>query len=265
MSPYDIHHAMQLRQILWAVAGLIAASAGACVCQPAFARPPERPAPPLLASSAADLAEQHALRIVAFGSSSTEGIGASSPAASYPSRLQAELRAALPDGVALKVLNRGVGGEDAEDMQRRLPRIIAERPDLVIWQTGTNDPLRGLPLARFTELTRQGIGAFRAAGIDVMLMEPQDCPVFSGKPGSLAYRDAVRALGDETGVPVIRRYDLMQRWVATAKLTRAQMQAPDGLHMSDAGYALLAKAVARAIMTDVAPVAVADSTPPPKS
>jgi hypothetical protein len=32
------------------------------------------------------------LKIVAFGSSSTEGIGASSPANSYPSRLQVDLR-----------------------------------------------------------------------------------------------------------------------------------------------------------------------------
>jgi acyl-CoA thioesterase I len=243
---------MQLRLILWATVGLIAA-AGPVVCS-AGPTSGGRAAQPLLTSAAADLAASHSLRIVAFGSSSTEGIGASSPAASYPSRLQAELSAALPAGVQVKVANRGIGGEDAEDMMRRLPAILQERPDLVIWQTGTNDPLRGLPLARFAELTREGILAMRAAGLDVMLMEPQDCPVFSAKPGSLGYRDAVRAIGAELGVPVIRRYDLMKRWLETAALTRAQMQAPDGLHMSDAGYALLAKAVARDILADVSPV-----------
>jgi hypothetical protein len=42
------------------------------------------------------LAVHQLVRIVAFGSSSTEGIGASSPAATYPSRLQAALAAAWP-------------------------------------------------------------------------------------------------------------------------------------------------------------------------
>jgi lysophospholipase L1-like esterase len=253
---------MQPPHICWAVAGLMAAAAAFAVCRPQPAVAAPRGGPPLLARSAADLTARHALRVVAFGSSSTEGIGASSPAASYPSRLQVELVADLPAGVQVKVLNRGIGGEDAEDMLRRVPGIVAERPDLVIWQTGTNDPLRGLPLARFSELTRRGIAAFQAAGIDVMLMEPQDCPVFSAKTGALAYRDAVRAIGTEAGVPVVRRYDLMDRWLAMSILTRAQMQAPDGLHMSDAAYALLAKTVARAILADMAPLVAADSVLP---
>jgi acyl-CoA thioesterase I len=210
-----------------------------------------------LTASAAAIAARHSLRIVAFGSSSTQGTGASAPAATYPSRLQVELRATLPAGVTVSVFNRGIGGEDAEDMIRRLPGVLAEKPDLVIWQTGTNDPLRGLPLERFVALTRQGIATMRQAGLDVMLMEPQDCPVFSAKPGALQYRDAVRALGAELGVPVIRRYDLMDRWLAAALLTRAQIQSPDGLHMSDAGYALLARAVASAIVADMPATATA--------
>jgi lysophospholipase L1-like esterase len=205
----------------------------------------------LFTTAAADLAARHALYITAFGSSSTQGIGASSLAASYPSRLQAELAARLPAGDRVAVSNRGIGGEDVEDMMRRLPRILAEHPDLVIWQTGTNDPLRGVPLARFADLTRAGIALMRAAGIDVMLMEPQDCPVFAGKPGALAYRDAVRAIGAEFGVPVVRRYDLMEGWLHQDRLTAAQLQAPDGLHMSDTGYALLAKAVAGLILADI--------------
>jgi len=237
----------------------------ACVAAPAQSAP--------LAShthfvnATADLLARHALRITAFGSSSTQGIGASSPAASYPSRLQIELAAALPGSDHVVVTNRGIGGEDAEDMIRRLPGVLADRPDLVIWQTGTNDPLRGVPLARFVDLTRAGILAMRGAGVDVMLMEPQDCPVFASKPGALAYRDAVRDIGAELGVPVIRRYDLMQDWLTHDRFTAAQLEAPDGLHMSDVGYALLAKAVAEAILVDVSapPVGTTRASLPPKS
>jgi acyl-CoA thioesterase-1 len=199
------------------------------------------------------LVDRTPLRIVAFGSSSTEGIGATSRAASYPSRLQIELGAALPK-LPVIVVNRGKGGEDADDMARRLPGIIALHPDLVIWQTGTNDALHGVPLDRFIALTRAGILAIRAAGIDVMLIEPQRCRALDAVPGALRYRDAMRALGAQLGVPVIRRYDLMQAWVTGNLLTRAQLMSGDGLHMGDGGYALLAKAIARTILDDAEPV-----------
>jgi lysophospholipase L1-like esterase len=204
-------------------------------------------APPALPHVAARIAAHAPLRIIAFGSSSTWGAGASSQAASYPARLDGELHAALP-GESITIENRGVGGEDAEDFARRLAGVIAAHPDLVILQTGTNDPLRDLPLARFVSLTHDFVAALQQNGIDVILMEPQQCRVFDAKAGSLAYRDAVRRIGAEMSVSVIRRYDLMREWHAHGLLTTAQMQAPDGLHMTDGGYALLAKAVSRAIL-----------------
>jgi lysophospholipase L1-like esterase len=212
---------------------------------------------PVLARVSLALTAEKPVRIVAFGSSSTEGIGASSNAATYPSRLQIELAKALPM-IPLVVINRGRGGEDADDMTRRLPSIIAQHPDLVIWQTGTNDALRDLPLDRFVILTRAGILAMQGAGIDVMLIEPQRYRAMQTKPGSLRYRDAVRAIGADLGVPVIRRYDLMQAWLSGGLLTQVQLMSGDGLHMGDAGYALLAKEVARAILADAdAPCVIA--------
>ena len=200
---------------------------------------------------AARLARREPLTIVAFGSSSTEGVGASSPAHAYPARLQDDLQAVLPAGEAVSVVNRGIGGEDADDMLGRLARdVIAARPDLVIWQTGTNDPLRKLPLDRFEAETRDGIQRMRAAGIDVVLMEPQDCRMMRATPGSLAYRDAVRRIGAAMTVPVVRRYDMIQRWLGDGSVTEAQLMAPDGLHMADAGYERLAAEVARELLDE---------------
>jgi lysophospholipase L1-like esterase len=213
--------------------------------------------PTALPHVASILAQGAPLRVIAFGSSSTEGAGASSAAATYPARLQGELRAALPAGSSVTVLNRGVGGEGADDMMRRLPKIIAEHPSLVIWQTGSNDPLKGVPLERFIGETRRGIDAMRAAAIDVMLMTPQDCPVLQAVPGSGRYRDALRTLGAELGVPVIRRFDLMREWLAAGKLTRAQLMSHDELHMTDGGYALLARAVSDQILAAGGPSAPA--------
>src|SRR6185312_1463932 len=96
---------------------------------------------PLLRTSLA-LTAGDPLVIVAIGSSSTAGVGASSPAASYPSQLEADLRARFP-GVPITVLNRGIGGEEAPQMLARFDRdVIAEKPDLVLWQVGTNGVLR---------------------------------------------------------------------------------------------------------------------------
>jgi lysophospholipase L1-like esterase len=171
----------------------VAALLSLTVC---FAAQPSR-----LPHVAARLAAHQPLRIVALGSSSTEGVGASAPDRTYPAVLQALLARDLPEQVA--VLNHGIGGEDVDDMMRRLPGVIAERPDLVIWQTGSNDALRGVPIDRFEAETRAGIVQLRDAGIDVMLMEPQLSQRLADTPGSAVYLEAVRSLGQALGVPVL--------------------------------------------------------------
>jgi lysophospholipase L1-like esterase len=205
----------------------------------------------LLPRLAARLRKNHRLMVIAFGSSSTQGVGASSPAHAYPALLEENLRRLLGPGATVKVANRGIGGEDADDMLARLSRdVLSQKPDLVIWQTGTNDPLRKVPLERFIAETREGVRQMSAAGIEVMLMEPQDCRLMRITPGSGRYREAVRAIGEEMGVPVIRRFSLMKAWLAEGALTETQLMSPDGLHMGDQGYARLAAEVAWEIMAD---------------
>jgi acyl-CoA thioesterase I len=230
-------------------AALCAMAASFLVQQPALAA--EAPPTAALPHVAARLAHHQALTIVAFGSSSTEGVGASSPAHAYPALLQADLARLVPAGQKVTVVNRGIGGEDVDDMMIRLSRdVVPSQPDLVIWQTGTNDPLRKLPLDRFVALTRVGILQMRAAGIDVVLMEPQDCRMMRATPGAFAYLDAVRRIGAEMNVPVVRRYDMIHRWLADGTVTEAQLMAPDGLHMADAGYERLAAELARSLLRE---------------
>jgi lysophospholipase L1-like esterase len=171
--------------------------------------------------------------------------------------LQAALIAAWPARQSVVVFNRGIGGDDADDMARRLPGVIAEHPDLIIWQTGSNDPLKSVPVDRFARETADGIQAIRAAHIDVMLLEPQLCRELDGMPVSVLYRDALRAIGAAMNVPVIRRYDLMRGWLADGILTPDQMLSPDGLHMADGGYAKLADAIANDILRRTEPPRVA--------
>ena len=105
-------------------------------------------------------------------------------------------------------------------MAKRLQAdVIARRPDVVIWQTGSNDPLRHVPLDRFEAETRAGVAAMRKAGIEVILMEPQWCPRLETLVASAAYRDAIRRIGLENHVDVVRRSDLMHDWIREGRLT----------------------------------------------
>lgn len=189
------------------------------------------------------------ITILAFGSSSTQGVGASRPAASYPSRLEAELAGRMPAGWTARVTNRGIGGQDIDDMTLRLqPDVIARHPDIVIWQVGSNDPLRHVPLARFERETRAGIAAMQHAGITVLLMEQQWCPRLEAMRQADAYREIVRRVGAEMHVAVIRRSDMMHAWVAGGRIRPEEMLSTDGLHMRDGGYALLAREVAPVVL-----------------
>ena len=107
------------------------------------------------------LAAGQPLKIVALGSSSTSGAGASTSAASYPSRLAVELERHFPD-TRSRVLNRGVNGDEAADMLARFDTaVIAEKPDLVLWQVGTNSVLRDKACCRTPRCCTRGWRASR--------------------------------------------------------------------------------------------------------
>jgi hypothetical protein len=93
---------------------------------------------------AAKLAAGQPVVIVAFGSSSTEGFGATSPEYTCPNGLAAQLRRHYPTA-DITVVNAGHGGEVASEMMERLQSSVLDRhPNLVIWQVGTNAVLRHL-------------------------------------------------------------------------------------------------------------------------
>jgi len=114
----------------------------------------------------------------------------------------------------------------------------------VIWQVGTNDALVGVDEGFFRATLESGVYAARAAGVALMLMDPQ----YARKiPDDSRYKRIVAIvhdIGTRLHVPVLSRYAMMQRWGVK---TRTSLLSDDGLHMNDLGYRCVAHAVAEAI------------------
>ena len=181
------------------------------------------------------------LRFTVFGSSTTEGIGASSPEASFAAVMR---RAMLPHVPGILLSNRGIGGNNARDLHARLDEVIADAPDLVLFQTGSNDPLQEVPLAEFERLTREDLDRLRArTGADIALIDQQLCRMLEECPAFPPFLSSLHRIGQQAGIPVFPRYRLMQNWCAMPGIDRDTLS-PDGLHMGDPGYALLGEALA---------------------
>src|ERR1043166_734029 len=129
------------------------------------------------------VAQRLPITIIAIGSSSTAGVGAGSPAATYPARLEALLRERATGVGMINVLNRGVGGEEEADMLARFDRdVIAEKPDLVLWQVGSNAIVRAREPATEAARVRDGIARLKATGADVVLIDPQYTAAIVAQP-----------------------------------------------------------------------------------
>ena len=241
------------RLVPFGLAVLIALGAGAAAAadgsEPAACAAPAALAKiePALANTAARIDHAKPLTIVAVGSSSTRGAGASEPRFSYPSRLEAALRERFP-GVDIRVMNRGKGGEDAGEELERLGRdVIAEHPDLVIWQVGTNAVLRRDDLEMDEVLLRRGVSLLKHSGADVVLMDMQYAPRIVERRSHAVMEQLIAEIAHHTGVGLFRRFALMQYWRAAQHPESAPMIGADGLHMTDAGYGCLAASLAEAL------------------
>jgi len=187
------------------------------------------------------------IKIVALGSSSTFGAGASTSAASYPSRLAEELARHFP-GHDITVLNRGVNGEEAANMLARLDTaVIAEKPDLVLWQVGTNSVLRGKAVPPHASLLHEGLTRLKATGADIVLIDPQYAPRVIAKPNIDEMVSLIATVAKAEHVGLLHRFDLMRRWYESEHLPFETFVSPDGLHMNDWSYACLANALGMAI------------------
>jgi len=191
------------------------------------------------------------IRVVAIGSSSTEGTGASTKQASYPARFDREMDQRFP-GKDFQVANLGKGGELADAMLVRIMRdVIPARPALVLWQTGVNDAISGVDIEAFRKTLRSGIKALRTAGIELVLVDPQYYPRAAGVPHYEDFVSSMRNIAREEGVPVFRRYAIMRHVIASGQYSVDEFLWKDKFHLNDVSYGCLAELMADAVAAEI--------------
>jgi hypothetical protein len=152
------------------------------------------------------------LDVVVVGSASSELSGASGTNIAYPTRLEVALTRLLP-GVTVKVTTYARPRESAEEMENKLPRIVAEaKPALVVWQTGTADAIRGIDPEEFREALDDGIDTVQGADADVVFMNMQYSPRTEAMLALGAYADAMRMIALQREVVLFDRFAIMKRW-----------------------------------------------------
>jgi acyl-CoA thioesterase I len=209
-------------------------------------------APTMLPVLSAALKERKSARLLAIGSSSTVGVGASSGAKSYPAQLEAILEHAL-QGAGLNIVNRGVSGETADIAAERLKSEVAlAKPDLVLWQLGTNDAIARIPVDQFEDTVRSTVAWLKENQIDVVLVGMQYTPRLARDPNYAAIRDDLKRIAQEQNVLYVRRYDAM-RYIAQAH-ANLQLMSKDDFHLNDLGYQCMAEHVAHAMILSLFPI-----------
>lgn len=187
------------------------------------------------------------IRIVAIGSSSTAGAGASAPDKAYPARLDHYLSERFRNA-DIAVLNRGINGETDDQTEKRIEAdALGAKPDLVIWQVGANTVLRDGDQAQSERSVRQGVARLRAAGVDVVLMDLQYAPKMLEKTGVAPMLSRIATIAADTHTGLFHRFDTMRALVETRGMTMADLIGPDGVHQNDAGYDCVARMLAAGI------------------
>jgi lysophospholipase L1-like esterase len=236
-----------------AVSAACALEAVAPVAPPPLSPACEAPAGDIAAPASlphfAAALRQGKLRVLAIGSSSTSGVGASSESKSYPAQLESILEGAIAN-LDVVIANRGVSGEVAAVAAERIKSEVAlDKPDLLLWQLGTNDALARIAPEEFEETVRSTIRWLKDNEVDTVLVGLQYSSRFARDTEYFAIRDALQRIAAAENVAYVRRYDAM-RFIAQNR-ANLQLMARDNFHLNDLGYQCMAEHVARAIIVSL--------------
>jgi hypothetical protein len=225
------------------------------VGQPAHAAGCPMPDPFVIPDGALPATKQaigtRALTILVLGGAATQGGPAHGAEFTYPSRLEARLREAVP-GLAVRIVVHAVSRQSDADLGKKLGAALAgEKPALVIWGTGASAAGRGDDLDTFIGDVTGIVGEIRSAGADLILMTLQYAPSVARVVNLFPYRMAVIRAGEMAGVAVLDRYELMRFWSDNDFLDLDTTDAEDRIKVARKLYDCMAEILTEGIVDAV--------------
>ena len=204
-----------------------------------------------LPRTAARLKSGEPLKIVAIGSSSTVGLWVLASAATYPEVMRRELLR-LRSNATVSIINSGRVGDTTHDNVARFERdVFAHRPDLVVWQLGTNDVVwGGRPDGLLKETVVRGVKALKAAPADAVLMDLQYAPMVLASAYYSTIEAIIADVAKQERVGLFSRFSLMRNSI-DAGVAQGALVSWDGLHNTVDGYDCIGRALARAISNSI--------------
>lgn len=171
------------------------------------------------------------LNVLVVGAGSSLLPGPEGSKSAYPARLQQALQAKLT-GVEVKVIANVKARRSAAEMVKAMvPDLTANKPALVVWQTGTVDAMQGIEPDQFSHALDKGIHIARSAGADVVFINAQYSPRTESMIALGTYAENMRWVALQQEVPLFDRFSIMKVWAdlgtfdlnsATKKLDMAE-------------------------------------------
>ena len=203
-----------------------------------------------LPHTAARLKTKELLKIVAIGSSSTVGLWTLRSADTYPEVMRREL-SRLTSNAKILVINSGRVGDTIPGNVARFERdVLSYKPDLVVWQLGTNDVAwGGHPDDQLKSTVVQGVRVLKASGTDVILMDLQYAPMVLRSAYHSKMESIISEVAQQERIGLFSRFTLMRKAI-DAGVTPSMLVSWDGLHNTVEGYDCIGRALARTISSN---------------
>jgi lysophospholipase L1-like esterase len=206
-------------------------------------------------------------KIVAIGDSITAGGG-------YLRDIDAVLTQQYPDLNIPKVINKGIGGQKAEDLVKRFHKdVIQQKPAFVTISIGINDVWHRLKnphdenvLVAYKENVGRMVDAAEQAGIKVILFTPtviQEDAESEGNKRLVRYVEAEKQVAAKKKCQLVDLHGMFLAALKRKPVDQKTWLTGDGVHMKPLGDGIMAVGVLRALGVSDAKIAASEPVPPP--
>ena len=186
------------------------------------------------------------LVVVALGSSSTTGFGLLRSGGAFPDVMKQELLRLRPSA-RIELINSGRIMENISENVARLDSdVLRYKPDLVVWQLGSNDAVwRGIA-DNAKEMLSGAVKRLKAANADVVLVDLQYAPLVLLTSRHAKMEKIIAEVAREQNVGQFPRFTLMKRAIDGGV---SGLVGWDGLHKTAEGHRCIGKALGQMIDT----------------